>query len=357
MSLITEKPVLVTGANGFLATHIIEQLLEKGYKVRGTVRKLGADKNEHLLKLKGASDRLELVELNLLGEQSQFNKVAEGCDYIIHTASPFSMDVRDPQKDLVEPALKGTEGVLKASTSSRAKKVVLTSSMASVTDEPISGHVYTENDWNTLSSLSRNPYYYSKTVAERYAWKYVEDLPKDQKLDLVVMNPYFIIGPSHSKTQGINDSVKSIYQSMNGELPGIMDLCWGFVDVRDVAKAHILGMERQNASGRYLLVNPNGILKMRDTIEILKKNYPNFRYPAASLDGCVGTSVVKAASYFQPGQVGQYLRLSLGHSFTYDPSKGKKELDMNYISIEKTLCDTAASLIEQGFLHEKSKKK
>jgi dihydroflavonol-4-reductase len=168
------------------------------------------------------------------------------------------MDVRDPQKDLVEPALKGTEGVLKASTSSRAKKVVLTSSMASVTDEPISGHVYTENDWNTLSSLSRNPYYYSKTVAERYAWKYVEDLPKDQKLDLVVMNPYFIIGPSHSKTQGINDSVKSIYQSMNGELPGIMDLCWGFVDVRDVAKAHILGMERQNASGRYLLVNPNG---------------------------------------------------------------------------------------------------
>lgn len=306
--------------------------------------------------MKGASERLELVELNLLGEQSQFDKATEGCDYVIHTASPFDMNVKDPQKDLVEPALKGTEGVLKACTLSGVKKVVLTSSMASITDEAKPGYVYTEKDWNTTSSVSRNPYFYSKTVAERYAWNYIDDLPKDKKMDLVVMNPNYIIGPSHSKTQGINVSVNLVYQSINGGFPGIMDLCWAFVDVRDVSRAHIIGMERTDASGRHLLVNPNGILTMRDTIKVLKKHHPNLKYATAPFDGSVGTSIVKVVSYFQPGQQGQYLRYNLGHSFACDVSKSIKDLDMNYLSIEKSLNDTVASLIEHGLLHEKSKK-
>jgi len=172
--MITNKPICVTGASGFIASYIIRELLSGGYTVRGTVRGLKeGNKYEYLTSFPGAADRLSLVQAELLTEGS-YDGATAGCEYVIHAASPYFLDTQDSQQDLVDPALKGTLNVLQAcAKAGSVKKVVLTSSVAAVFDEPISGHVYTEKDWNETSSLKRNPYYYSKTLAERSAWDFV----------------------------------------------------------------------------------------------------------------------------------------------------------------------------------------
>lgn len=183
---ISQLPVCVTGATGFIALHIVHQLLERGYKVRATVRTLGGDKVlivwvlnlqnqqiEALKKLDSTNTKLELVKADLL-QPGSFDKAVEGCEFVIHTASPVSFETKDPQKELVDPAVKGTLNVLEScQKSSTVKKVILTSSISAICDGPDSKKKYTEDDWNTVSSLDRNPYNYSKTQAETAAWKFV----------------------------------------------------------------------------------------------------------------------------------------------------------------------------------------
>jgi len=183
-----DKPVCVTGASGFVAAHVTRELLERGYRVRGTVRSLSTPgKYGFLTSLPGAADRLELVSAELLAEGSYDSAVA-GCELVIHTASPYVMNVKDPQRDLIDPAVNGTLNVLGSAKAAGVRRVVLTSSMAAISDEPVDGKVFTEDDWNEQSSLERNPYYFSKTVAERAAWKFVED--EHPGFDLIAINPY-----------------------------------------------------------------------------------------------------------------------------------------------------------------------
>lgn len=248
--MITSKPVCVTGASGFIAAHIVRELLAKGYSVRGTVRNSPGN-YPYLLGLPGASDRLELVEAELLSDGA-YDRAVEGCDYVMHTASPYEINVKNPQTDLVDPAVNGTETVLESCLKSGGvKRVILTSSIAAITDEPESMKVFTEKDWNTMSSLDRNPYQYSKTLAERAAWDFI--MRKRPRFDLVSINPTMVAGPSLGPS--LNTTNRMIRDIMKGVFPGIMDINWGFVDVRDVAKAHILAMENDTASGRYLLLD------------------------------------------------------------------------------------------------------
>ncbi len=119
-----------------------------------------------------ARERLEFVKAEL-DDVPACVAACHGADYVIHCASPYSLKVADPQKDLVDPAVNGAVNFLHAAHASKTvKRVVMTSSMAAVTENPVTGHVFTEADWNTASSLTRNPYYYSKTQAEKAAWDY-----------------------------------------------------------------------------------------------------------------------------------------------------------------------------------------
>ncbi|MEN9289819.1 MAG: hypothetical protein RL317_1442, partial [Pseudomonadota bacterium] len=151
-----QERVLVTGANGFIASHITKLLLEEDFAVRGTVRNpLKVDTIGFLKALPGASN-LELVSADL-NDAGAFSNYTEDVDYVIHTASPFVIDVEDVDRDLVQPAVRGTLSALEAAAkSSRVKRVILTSSMAAITDAP-DGRVLTEADWNEKSSVTRNP--------------------------------------------------------------------------------------------------------------------------------------------------------------------------------------------------------
>ena len=130
---MAEKTVCVTGASGFIAGHVIEQLIKAGYNVRGTVRSLSNEERIQHLRSQ-FSGKLELFEADLLKEGS-FDDAVKGCSVVFHTASPFQLQVNDPQKDLVEPALKGTLNVLESAKKAGITKVIVTSSIAAVVGE------------------------------------------------------------------------------------------------------------------------------------------------------------------------------------------------------------------------------
>lgn len=337
--------LLVTGASGFIAAHVVSQLLAKGHQVRGTVRSRA--KAKELLALPGAAERLELVEADLL-TPGAFDAAAESCDAVLHTASPYVLDAKDPQKDLVEPAVAGTRNVLAAAAKAKSvRRVVVTSSVAAITDEPESDHVLTEADWNTKSSLERNPYYYSKTLAERAAWDFVEK--EKPGFDLVVINPFLVIGPSLTPgASGVNTSNQMFVDLLTGTYPGIMNLAWGFVDVRDVAEAHVRAVETPSASGRYLTAGET--MPMRALVELLEQNGwgKGNKLPKLGMDCSVGDFAVRLSSYFQPKGVGSYLRTNVGRVPRYDNGKVQRELGVRFRPAAESVLDTLEDLRKQG---------
>ena len=338
--LVSQQPICVTGASGFIASHLVKQLLSRGYQVRGTVRDAqNKEKYTHLWSLEGAEAKLELVSANLLNPAG-FASALAGCEYIIHTASPYALNVQDPQKDLVDPAVNGTRNVFQAALGSKSiKRIVLTSSIAAITDEPDESKVLTEEDWNTKSSLCRNPYYYSKTLAEREAWQIVTE--QKPSFDLVVINPFLVIGPSLNP--GINTSNQLLIDILTGKYPGIMSLVWGFVDVRDVALAHILAMEKPEASGRYICANTT--MTMREVVEFLQQEgYAEYKLPKLALDSPLGNFIVRLSSYLQPKGIGDYIRTHLGKTPNFNNGKIQEQLGLKFRPLAESLRDTIADL-------------
>jgi dihydroflavonol-4-reductase len=339
-------PVLVTGATGFIASRIIEQLLAAGRSVRGSVRSLKKEQDIAPLRaLAGAAERLELVEADLL-DGGSFDRAAAGCTCVMHTASPYLLNATDPQRELVDPAVNGTRNVLESCERASVARVVLTSSMAAITDEPESDRVLTEDDWNTRSSLERNPYYYSKTIAERAAWDFVRH--RKPPFDLVAINPFLVIGPS--LVPALNTSNQVFVDLLKGTYPGIVGLTWGLVDVRDVATAHVRAMETPAASGRYICAGETA--SMRTVVGILRKHGWGDRYklPTIGLDNSIGDLIVRLGSYLQPKGVGSYLRTHVGRVPRYDTSKIRRELGVQFRPLEQTLMDTMVDLERWGHL-------
>ncbi len=338
------KKILVSGAGGFIASHVVEKLLAQGHDVIGTVRNpTDSKKNAHLLDMAGAAEQLKLFAADL-NDADPFNAHAD-VDCIMHMASPYSVNVKDPQKDLVDPAISGTISMLKAASANpRVKRVVLTSSMAAITDEP-DGRVLTEADWNTKSSLTRNPYYFSKAKAEQAAW----DFMKNEKpaFDLVVINPFLVVGPSH--TSQINPSNQVLADIVNGAYPAIMALTWGFVDVRDVADAHIAAMQTADASGRFICASAT--MDMAGVIDIMKKNgYARAKLPKIRLTGAIGTMIMKLASLTQPAGVGSYLRTHLGRVPRFNNAKARSDLGIWFRDVEGSIKDSLVDLAKWGHI-------
>jgi nucleoside-diphosphate-sugar epimerase len=189
-----EDLILVTGASGYIAAHIVKQLMENGYRVRGTVRNLTDSKKcDPLRKLvENPKHPLELVEADLLNESSWPNAVA-GCTYVVHTASPFPNAAPKDEMELIKPAVDGTLFVLKACAleDSTVKRVVLTSSVASVSgDVTTHGYTYSEKDWSDPNKIGA--YSKSKVLAEKSAWDFVKE-NSHHKFELTTINPGFVM--------------------------------------------------------------------------------------------------------------------------------------------------------------------
>jgi len=246
----SETTVLVTGASGFIAMHCILQLLERGYKVRGTLREptREAGLRKTFAKHLSADDRLEFLTADLQKKEG-WDDAVERCTYVLHVASPFPRQPPKREDDIINTARNGTLRILKAAASGNVRRVVMTSTIAAT----FRGHehddtkVFNEDDWATTDQ-DIGDYYKSKILAERAAWDFVNSLQGDDILELAVINPGLTFGPI------LNDHFSSsgelVYRLMRRKMPGCPDVGGPFVDVRDVADAHIGAMIIPEAAGK-----------------------------------------------------------------------------------------------------------
>jgi nucleoside-diphosphate-sugar epimerase len=346
-----DKPVLVTGASGYIASWIVKKLVERGFLVHGTVRSLAkAEKIKHLLELQREyPNKLELFEADLMRKGS-FKEAMKGCELVIHAASPFVLNVKDAQKELIEPALEGTRNVLKTvNETPSVKRVVQTSSCAAIYGDNadvlrVPKMTFTEEYWNVTSSPKHQAYSFSKTVAEKEGWRMAE---AQERWDLVVINPGLVMGPSLSERTD-SESVTLMKSMGDGKFRmGVPKFFFGMVDVRDVAEAHIRAGLTPSAKGRHILVAQDG--SFLDVAGMLRKKFNgNYPFPKKYLPNFL----LYAFGPLQ-GFNWKYLRRNVNIPIHFDNSYSKEDLNIEYRPLEETVTEHLQQLIDSGLLPKK----
>ncbi|WP_282636110.1 SDR family oxidoreductase [Sphingobacterium thalpophilum] len=279
---MNNQTVLVTGGTGFLGVNTILALLERGFTVRTTLRTL-ARKNEILdaLTAGGIStfDQLSFYEADLLSD-SGWDEAAQGCDYVLHVASPFVAEQPKDENELIIPAREGTLRALRAAKKAGVKRVVLTSSFAAIgySTDP-RNYVFTELDW-TDENAPIQAYIKSKTIAEKAAWQFMEHAAT--AMELTVVNPVGIFGPilGGISSASLDTVVKGI---IDGLITENAPFTFGVVDVRDVADIHIKAMLHPEAGGQRFLATSEGAMSFYDVAELIKKERPELAGKIASM--------------------------------------------------------------------------
>lgn len=330
------KTVLVTGGSGFLGGWCVVELLNRGHRVRTTVRDLSREPQVRrgIGRQVDAGERLEVLAADLT-EDAGWDEAARGCDFVLHVASPFPpKQPRDPD-ELIVPARDGTLRVLRAALSAGAERVVVTSSVAAIGGGRKSQDPLTEEDWTDLGSPGLSPYVRSKTLAERAAWDFVGEAGERERV--AVVNPGAIIGPVLGPDRSF--SLEAIERLLKG-MPGVPRIGFSFVDVRDVADLQIRAMTSPAAAGRRLIA-VGEFAWMSEIAEILRARLGEeaARVPTRP----VPNFVVRAMGLFDPGVrsiVGQ-----LGRRSNYS-SEAARGLGWRTRPLEETVTETARSLLD-----------
>ena len=347
--------VLVTGASGFVATHLIKLLLEQGrFHVRGTVRNLKREEKVKPLRelFSDATYPLRLIEADLTKPKT-WTKAVEGCMYVFHVASPFPNPAKTPkdENELIKPAVEGTKSVLQACVDAgTVKRVVLTSSVAAVScgmngipGKP-ADYVYSETDWSVEEACP--PYEKSKLRAEKSAWEFVKELEEEKRFELVVLNPGYIQGPLLSRASG-EGTVLVCSDLLNNKM--FPNICFGVIDVRDVAAAHIAAMEKPEAVGnRYILVCET--LIMKDLAQMVSQEFKPQGYKISlrqipKIGVWMGKWFDSTAKAIYPG---------VGKVFHWNSERMKGELGIQPRPVKETILDLCYSLIDLGIVKKTS---
>ncbi len=340
---MSSAPIAVTGASGYVGSWVVRELLARGATVHATVRDPNrADRVDHLHRAaEGLPGTLKLFAADLLDEGS-FDAAFRECTVVVHTASPFFLASKHPQRDLVDPALQGTRNVLESvNRTPTVERVVLTSSIAAVigdnADAP-NGRA-DESMWNTTSSLTHNPYPYSKTVAEREAWTMHD---AQSRWRLVVINPAFVLGPSLA-SRNDSTSIDFVVKLLDGtRKSGMPRNGTGFVDVREVAFAHAEAALRPDANGRHILCGE--CTDMATAARWMAELFPGRPIPTRPLPDAlvyiIGPLVV--------GWSWRYVRRNIGVPILFDNTRSRERLGVTYRPLRETLRDHGEQILRDG---------
>ncbi len=347
------NPILVTGANGFVASWLVKKLLSDGHTVHAAVR--NPENEKKIGHLKRAAENvpgtLKFFKSDLLVPDS-YKEAMTGCELVFHTASPFSTDVKDPQRELIDPAVNGTENVLNtANEIPSVKRVVLTSSCAAMYTDAIDtvnapGGRLTEDVWNQTASLKYQPYSYSKTLAEKKAWEIANN---QNQWDLVTINPAFVLGPALNP-RGSSESINVLKMLGGGEMKmGAPKMGVGIVDVRDVAEAHYKAGFTPEAKGRYITAaHESNFLEMGTVL--LPKYGDKFPLPKKALPKwllmIVGPMTNKLFTR-------QFVKNNVNIPWKADNSKIKNDLGISFRPLQETMEDAFQVMIDEGLLKAK----
>jgi nucleoside-diphosphate-sugar epimerase len=336
----TGESVLVTGGSGFLGGWCIIGLLNRGYRVRTTVRDIAREQEVRsaLSAEVEAGDRLSFFKADL-GDDGGWREAVAGCDYVLHVASPFPSKQPDNPDDLIVPARDGTLRVLRTSLDAGVKRIVVTSSVAAIRGSgKADSEIRTEEDWTDASNESFTPYTRSKTLAEQAAWKFMQDAGATDRL--AVVNPGAILGPALSDDHSYS---LELVERMLGGMPGMPRLGFSIVDVRDVADLEIAAMTTPGAGGERFIA-AGQFLWMSDCAEILRERLGDAAGKVPSRK--IPNFVVRAMARFDPGL--RTVTGDLGRRTDYSIEKAKRMLGWTPRPVEQTVVDCARSLIDQS---------
>ena len=338
--MAAQDRVLVTGASGFLAKQCIAALIQKGYRVRGTLRRPEAASEvvAAVSTIADCSGSIEFTELDLNSDR-RWDEAARGCRYLLHVASPFPLKVPDNPDELIAPARDGTRRALEAAARAGIERCVLTSSTVAIVSGhlPSQGKVYTEADWTDADSQTITPYPLSKTLAERAAWDFIAN--DKSGMTLVAINPGLILGPLLDRNSG--SSVELISLLLKGAYPAVPRVHFSIADVRDVAAMHVAAMENPNAAGQRFVCATDAVWTKEISL-ILLKHFPAFRRKLPTRE--IPDFIVRIAALFDSRLKATIPELSASKDVSNE--KASSLLDLKFRSSEQAIIATAQSLID-----------
>ncbi len=337
--------VLVTGASGYIAKHIVLQLLQAGYEVRASVRSpdradqiLRAVKS-HLNITTDAALPLTFVELDLNRDKG-WAAALQDIDVLMHTASPFPIDTPVDDEELIRPAVDGTRRALGAAVENGVKRIVLTSSTAAVVYRaPIeAGLPFDESHWSVPHHPACNAYGKSKTLAEMAAWEFVETHATG--CDFTTINPGLAIGPALDDR--IGTSLQVVQRLLLAKDPALPKIGFACVDVRDVAAAHVRAIDRPATFGKRILA-VSEFVWFHELATILSTAYPDRRIPTRLAPAWM----IKSLALFNRRV--RAVVPNLGVEFNISNQRAIDLLGINFLEPEKSILESARFLIEHDF--------
>jgi nucleoside-diphosphate-sugar epimerase len=330
------ETVLVTGGSGYIGGWCVVELLRRGYVVRTTVRSLAKEPavRAAISAEVDPGERLTFYAAELTGDAG-WDEATEGCDYVLHVASPLGTSLPDDPQELIIPAREGALRALRAAAKAGVKRVVLTSSVAAAGG--VGTDIVTDETYWT-DPAGRDAYRQSKTFAEQAAWDFAKTHPE---LELATVLPSMVIGPVLT---GENmGSVQVIWRLLAGKVPGIPRLGFTLVDVRDVVDLHLRAMTMPEARGERFIA-ANKFLWMEEIARILRERLgakagkvPTRRLP---------NFVLRLMSVFDRSL--RYVTPNLGRSNSFSSAKAQRVLGWTPRPAAESIVDCAESLMAKG---------
>jgi nucleoside-diphosphate-sugar epimerase len=336
--------VLVTGGSGYIGGWCAIALLQQGYVVRTTVRDLAreAEVRGRIGKATDPGNRLSFHAADLMADAG-WDAAAEGCDYVLHVASPLGVAEPKDENELIVPAREGAKRALKAAIKAGAKRVVLTSSVAAAGEGGNTDSLNDETCWTDVAARGVSAYQKSKTIAERAAWDMIE-AEGNGKTSLATVNPTLVLGPVLGGDY--SESVQVVERLLSGRVPGVPRLGFNIVDVRDVADLHIRAMTAPEAAGQRFIA-AGQYAWMGELADMLRAKLPAAQ-AAKVPTRKVPNVVVRLVGLFDKDLGSVAPRLGRKRDFT--SAKAQNLLGWRPRPTEETVLDCARSLIAEGLV-------
>ena len=333
----------VTGASGFIGSHVVANLLARGRKVRATVRDAGDPiRVDHLKGLEIAEGgRLEIVEMDLFDESSVHAAIA-GCTDLIHTAAAVRISAKDPQRQIVDPSVVGTQNVISAiDAAGTVERFEHTSSTAAIRAMKWKdGQTLTTETWADDATLEDNPYGLAKVLAERIVREWHSD-GGDGKPRMVTIHPSVVFGPSMSKIH-LRGSLSFLDALVKRKVPLLIPIQINIVDVRDVAEAHVRGLTMGENAGRYLTVS--GDMQFSEISRVLREGYPSLKTPRFTVPYLVA---LLAGPLFDKRITRSWARQHLRRKLYWDATPAERELGMTWKGARESILDSVPGMLEK----------
>lgn len=333
----TNRVALVTGANGHLGRNLVPALVQRGYRVRATVRDTADPGRTAGLAMPG----VELQSLDVRDEH-RFSELAAGVDLLFHAAATYKNYTASEAEagEMVRDSIEGARAAVNAAASRGVRRLVLTSSVVTVPLMPKGGRATTEEDWRTDLRL---PYHRAKTLAEQEAWH----IAHSRGVDMVAVLPGALLGPNFTRGTSSTDAVEAIL--LGAFRAGVPDQNFPAADVRDVVRGHILAAESE-AGGRFIFCN-DVLPSFAEMIRILRAidpsvppagpPLPRFVLPLVPLFDWINHRMLGT-----PRLVNRDFAAAVGGKhWTMSNERARRVLGWRQeVPLEQSLADTAATL-------------